>query len=341
MQILILGGTVFLGRQVAEAALARGHAVTLFHRGRHNPELFPGVEKLHGERDGGLAPLEGRRWDVAIDTCGYVPRVVRASATLLSGSIDRYLFVSSISVYADLGPAGIREDAALGTIPDPTIEEITGETYGPLKALCEGAAEEAMPGRVLIVRPGLIVGPHDPTDRFTYWVERCARTDGREILAPGRPERPIQVIDARDLAGWMVRMAEEGGAGIYHATGPDRTLTLGELLGTACAVAGTHPRLVWVDEAFLAEKQVAPWTELPVWVPEADPATAGLFAADCSRAIAAGLAFRPIEETVRDTLAWCATLPAERETHAGLAPGKERELLDAWRERGAGAGGAS
>ena len=189
MNLLILGGTVFLGRHLVEAALARGHAVTLFNRGQHNPDLFPEVERLRGDRDGDLQALEGRRWDAVVDTCGYVPRVVRASAEMLAPNVDHYTFISSISVYADTSKPGIDEQAPVGTLDDPTTEEVTGESYGPLKALCEQAAEAAMPGRVLNIRPGLIVGPHDPTDRFTYWVRRVA--EGGEVLAPGNPHAPV------------------------------------------------------------------------------------------------------------------------------------------------------
>ncbi len=206
MKLLVLGGTVFLGRHLVEAATARGHSVTLFNRGQHNPELYPEVEKLRGDRDSDLSALQGRRWDAVIDTCGYLPRAVRASAELLADAVDHYTFISSISVYADFHTPAMDESAPVGTLADETVEEVTGETYGPLKALCEQAAERALPGRVLNIRPGLIVGPHDPTDRFTYWPVRVAR--GGEVLAPGRPHVPVQVIDGRDLAEWTVRMVE-------------------------------------------------------------------------------------------------------------------------------------
>ena len=198
MKLLILGGTVFLGRHLVEAAQARGHQLTLFNRGQHNPELFAGVEKLRGDRSGDLSALRGRRWDAVIDTCGYIPRIVRASAELLADAVDHYTFVSSLSVYADTSRPGIDESAPVGQLADETVEDITGETYGPLKALCEQAAGRALPGRVLTVRPGLIVGPHDPTDRFTYWPVRVAR--GGALLAPGRPERRVAFVDVRDLA---------------------------------------------------------------------------------------------------------------------------------------------
>jgi 2'-hydroxyisoflavone reductase len=329
MKLLILGGTVFLGRHLVEAALARGHEVTLFNRGRTNPDLFPQVEQLRGDRDGDLAALRGRRWDAAIDTSGYVPRIVRASAALLAGAVERYTFISTISVYADFRSRGRGEDAPLGTLDDPTAEEVTGPAYGPLKALCERAAEEAMPGRVLVIRPGLLVGPHDPTDRFTYWPARVAR--GGDVLAPGRPDRPVQIIDVRDLAEWNIRMVEAGGTGVYNATGPADVLTMGRLLDTCRAVSG-DTRIVWVDEAFLLDRGVTPWTELPLWVPDTED-HAGFASVSVERAKAAGLTFRPLAETVRDTLAWDALRPANADRRAGLRPEREADLLAAWRGR--------
>lgn len=331
MRILILGGTVFLGRALVDAATARGHEVTIFTRGKHNPELYPGLERLRGDRDGGLAPLEGRVWDVVIDTSGYLPRVVRASASLLAASVERYIFISSISVYPDLTIEGIDESAAVATIGDPSVEEITGETYGPLKALCEAAVEAALPGRALLIRPGLIVGPFDPSDRFTYWVERADL--GGEVLAPGRADRAVQVIDVRDLGEWTIRMAEARASGIYNATGPDRRLALGEILEVSKAISRSDARFTWVDEAFLGEEKVTAWTEIPVWVPD-EPDSVGLFTVDCRKAFADGLGFRPLEETVRDTLAWCRSLPADRPRRAGLAAAREAELLAAWRAKG-------
>jgi 2'-hydroxyisoflavone reductase len=331
MKLLILGGTVFLGRHLVEAALARGHAVTLFNRGQHNADLYPEVEKLRGDRDGDLAALHGRAWDAAIDTCGYVPRVVRASAELLADAVSHYTFISSISVYAGFKELGIDESAPVGVLADQAVEEVTGESYGPLKALCEQAAEQAMPGRVLNIRPGLIVGPHDPTDRFTYWPVRVAR--GGEVLAPGRPERHVQVVDVRDLAEWTVRMVEARQTGVYNATGPEYSLTMGQLLDVCRAVSGSDARFSWVGEDFLAEKEVGPWMEVPLWIPESDPDAAGFSDVDCGKAIAAGLSFRDLAETVRATLAWDATRPRDVERRAGLKAEREAELLRAWHER--------
>jgi 2'-hydroxyisoflavone reductase len=324
MDLLILGGTRFLGRCLVEAALGDDHTVTLFNRGLSDPDLFPEVETIKGDRDGDLSALRGRRWDAVIDTCGYVPRVVRASAGLLAGAVDHYTFVSSISVYPDnMGP-GADEGAPVEELEDPTVEEITGETYGGLKALCERAAEAEMPGRVLNVRPGLISGPHDPTDRFTYWPRRVAA--GGEVLAPDRPELRVQFIDVRDLAGWMVKMSAEQRTGTYNATGPAYELRMGKLL-EECEAVGGDAKIVWVSEEFLEENGVEPFTELPLWVPRE---YAGMLAVDCGKAIAAGLTFRPVSETIRDVLEWDSNR-AEPELAAGLKPDRERELLSAWR----------
>ncbi len=328
MDLLIIGGTVFLGRSLVEAAQARGHTITLFNRGQHSPELFPDVEKLRGDRDGDLSALHGRRWDAVIDTCGYVPRIVRASAEALADAVEHYTFVSSISVYASFGTIGIDEQEPVGTLADTTVEQIDGETYGPLKALCEQAAEQAMPGRVLTVRPGLIVGPHDPTDRFTYWPQRVAQ--GGAVLAPNRPEHGTQIIDVRDLAEWMIQMVEARHTGIYNATGPEYRLTMGQLLDTCRDVSGSDARVSWVSERFLLDAGVQPWSELPLWVPAEDPSNAGFDAIDCGKAIGAGLRFRPLADTIRDTLAWVSTRPADHVWRAGITREREAELLAAW-----------
>ena len=338
MNLLILGGTIFLGRYLVEAALARGHQVTLFNRGQHSPELYPGVEKLRGDRDGGLAALRGRRWDAVVDTSGYLPRVVRASAELLADAVGHYTFISSISVYPHFRVMGQDESAPVGTLDDPTVEEVTGESYGPLKALCEQAAEQALPGRTLIVRPGLIVGPHDYSDRFTYWVRRVAQ--GGELLAPSHPGWRTQIIDVRDLAEWTLRMVERQQAGVYNATGPDYVLTFGDILDTCRMVSDSDARFTWVSEEFLVENGVTPWVELPLWIPQSDPDMLGFSDISCAKAIAAGLVFRDLAATVRDTLGWDATRadttepPARAlQPRAGLAPEREVELLRAWHNR--------
>ncbi|MBV9279378.1 MAG: epimerase [Chloroflexi bacterium] len=334
MKLLILGGTVFLGRHLVDAALARGHEVTLFNRGEHNPELFPAVEKLRGNRDGDLASLQGRRWDAVVDTCGYVPRVVGLSARLLAPAVDHYTFISTLSVYSDTSRPGIDETGPLGRLEDETVEEVTGETYGPLKVLCERAAEEAMPGRTLAVRPGLIVGPFDPTDRFTYWPHRVAQ--GGEVLAPDGPEYRIQIIDARDLAEWTIHMVEARGTGVYNAVGPSyglgEPLTLGRLLDACNAAGGGDAAITWVAGPFLIERGVTPWMDLPVWFGDDDDRR-GFASFDCGKAVAAGLTFRPLAETVRATLDWDATRPPDHTWRAGLSREREAELLRAWHER--------
>lgn len=332
MKLLILGGTVFVGRHLVEVAVARGHEVTLFNRGQHNPELFeadayPAVEKLRGNRDGDLDALRGGQWDAVIDTCGYVPRIVRMSAELLADQVQQYVFISSISAYADFSQAGIDEASPVGRIDDQTTEEVTGETYGPLKVLCEEAAEAAMPGRVLTIRPGLIVGPNDPTDRFTYWPVRVAR--GGEILAPGNPQQQIQVIDVRDLAAWIIQLVEAGQNGIFNATGPATPLAIDTFLTECRTVTGSQGDFTWVSEAFLEEQAVGAFVELPLWVPTDQ---AGIEQVNCQKAIDAGLTFRPMAETIRDTLAWHKTRPAEYTLRAGLSPEREAELLDKWHQ---------
>ena len=325
MQLLIIGGTRFLGRALVDEARAAGHTVTLFNRGRSNPELYPDVEQIHGDRDGGLEALAGRRWDAVIDTCGYVPRVVGAAAGFLAGAVEHYTFISSLSVYADPLPSGADEAAPLATITDETVEEITGETYGALKALCERAATEGMGGRALLVRSGLIVGPHDGSDRFNYWPARVAR--GGEVLAPESPDYGTQFIDVRDLAQWTLRATEHRLTGPYNVTGPERPLPLGRLLDAARDISSSDARFTWVDEPFLIAQGVAPFIEMPLWVP-AEAEGFNNFAID--RALAAGLTFRPVEETIRDTLAWLATRPADHEWRAGLSAEREAELLRLW-----------
>ncbi len=311
MKLLVLGGTLFLGRAVVDAALAAGHDVTLFHRGLTNPGLFPELRHVHGDRDGGLAALAGGAWDAVVDTTGFVPRVVRASAAALRGRARTYLFVSSVSAYAEPLAPGADEGAPLAALADPDTEALTGETYGGLKATCERAAAEAFGDGTIVVRPGLIVGPHDPTDRFGYWPRRVAA--GGEVLAPGRPEAPAQVIDVRDLGAWLVRLVERGGAGVYNALGPARPLAFGALLDACRAVSGSDARFTWVEEGFLLGRGVTPWVDLPLWVPRSEES---LHELSVARAPAAGLELRPIEATIRDTLAF------ERESPPDIRPRK-------------------
>ena len=332
MDILMIGGKRFLGRWLVEAAMARGHRLTLFNRGKSNPELFPQVEQITGERDSdeGLSLLAGRRWDAVIDTCGYAPRIVRRSAQSLAQSVERYVFISSISVYADVS-VPVNEASPVGKLADETVEEISGETYGPLKALCEQAAEAAFPGRALNIRPGLIVGPHDTSDRFTYWPVRVSR--GGETLAPEPPERMLQFIDVRDLAEWTVRLIEAKASGFYNADGLPGQVSFAALLAACQAAAKSDARFTWVSEAFLREQKVGEWIELPLWIDQADPANAAFYAADVSKAVAAGLSFRPLAETVQDTLTWAQTRPADTAWRAGMAAEREQELLSLWKNK--------
>jgi 2'-hydroxyisoflavone reductase len=329
MDILILGGTRFLGPHTVNAALANGHKVTLFNRGKTNPHLFPELEKLKGDRDGDLTALEGRRWDAVIDTSGFVPRLVGDSTKLLAEHCDLYVFVSSISVYKDFLKNGIDESYPVGTLDDPDVEEVNGETYGPLKAACEAIAEKIMPGRVAIVRPGLIVGPDDNTDRFTYWPVRLDR--GGEVLVPQPKSAPVQVIDARDLGAFMIRLIEDGHAGIFNATGPDYLMTMEELVHGCKLVAGKAAEFTWVDPTWLAEQEVGAWMELPLWLPGTE--FAGLATVDVRQAVAHGLKFRPPAETISDTLAWANTRPEDYRWRAGLAADKEAKVLKAWKAR--------
>ncbi|GAB4581007.1 MAG: SDR family oxidoreductase [Anaerolineales bacterium] len=328
MKILLLGGPKFLGRALIESALARGHEVTTFNRGTTNPNLFPEIEKLHGDRTTNLDALRGRTWDVVLDTCGYIPRHVRASAELLSDAAEHYTFISSLSVYASTAQPGLDESAPVGKLEDETVEEVTGETYGPLKALCEQAVEATFPGRAHHVRAGLIVGPYDPSDRFTYWPVRVAR--GGEILVPGRPGWLTQQVDVRDLSAWIIGMAEGRKTGVYNATGPAQPLTFGEMLDVCREVSGSDAHFTWVTEQFLADEKVAAWIEMPLWIPESEPDFAGFSAISCAKAISDGLTFRPLHETVRDTLAWATTRPADYTWRAGLKPEREGDLLAKW-----------
>lgn len=326
MKILMIGGRVFLGRAIVEAALARGHEVTLFNRGKSNPELYTDLEQIHGDRDGGLDVLTGRRWDAVIDTCGYIPRHVRDSATFLADKVDHYIFISTISVYSDNNIVNMDESGPLGTLEDETVEQVTGESYGPLKVLCEKAATEAMRGRALHVRAGLIVGPHDRSDRFTYWPVRIAR--GGDILAPGNPQDPTQFIDVRDLGLWTVRATEDRLTGPYNATGPDYPLTMGQLLESCRQVINPNAAFTWVDDAFLEKNEVGAFVEMPMWIPQAD--NAGFSTINCQKALAKGMTFRPLEETIRDTLEWANTR-INYDWPRTLKREREAELLAAWR----------
>jgi 2'-hydroxyisoflavone reductase len=324
MRLLVLGGTKFLGRAVVGCALARGHEVTLFNRGRTHPDLFPEAEKLRGDREGELDVLRGREWDAVIDPSGYLPGVVRSAAKVLAGAVGHYVFVSSISVYADRSGT-LREDGPLARLdPEHGVDQLREDyaNYGPLKALCEQAVAELFATRHAIVRPGLIVGPHDPTGRFTYWPHRIAR--GGDVVAPAPPERTVQFIDARDLGAWMVDLCEQRRTGTFNATRPG--VPWAEMLDTCQRVVGGEARIVWLPDAFLRQHEVGEWMELPLWL--ADRQWRGMHEADVSRAVAAGLTFSPLEETVRGAFEW-----AKPTADAGLTPEREAGVLQAWRLR--------
>lgn len=338
MRLLVLGGTLFLGRHVVEGALERGHHVTTFSRGQTNPELFPAVEKLIGDRDGDLSALDGREWDAVIDPSGYVPRVVRQSVELLSGRVGHYTFVSSISAYCDFERVGIDETTPTPPLPDDHGEEVD-RYYGELKAACERVVDDVFPGRATIVRAGLIVGRYDWTNRFGWWVRRVAA--GGDVLVPDARPWPVQIVDGRDLAAWMLEMAERGGAGTFNAVGPAQPLDMDAVLETAREASGSDARFIRVDEGFLLAEGVEPHADLPLWLAlPANPQYAGFDRVDGSRAVAEGLRFRPLEDTVSATLEW----EHEREgplakdwgpsaLARGLDPVREGELLAAWRAR--------
>jgi 2'-hydroxyisoflavone reductase len=333
LRILVLGGTRFIGRQLVDQARARGHALTLFNRGRSDPGVIPGVEQLRGDRAGDLAALRGRDWDAVVDTSGYVLRDVRTSAELLAGHVARYLFISSISVYASFARPN-DEDSPLATTSDPAAAKVTNENYGALKALCEGAVEAALPGRATIVRPGYVVGPEDYTDRFTYWPVRVAR--GGEMLAPGTPADPVQFVDVRDLAAFCLRCLERDVSGVFNAVHAPGFATMGSLLDASRRVTGSDAAPTWVPAEFLVRRKAL--DDLPIWSPPVGE-TAGDHLTRNDRAVRAGLATTPLEATIRDTLAWHRGRPAaeQEKLDAGLTPEAERELLAAWRaERRAG-----
>jgi 2'-hydroxyisoflavone reductase len=328
MKLLIIGGTRFVGRHLVEAALERGHQITLFNRGKSNPDIYPQVERIVGDRETDLDKLAGQSWDAVIDTCGYYPRIVDLSAQALKDSVGQYVFISTVSVYADFDAVDIDEDYQLGTIEDGRVEEINAETYGPLKVLCEKAVQEIYAERALIVRPGLIVGPYDPTDRFTYWPLRVAR--GGDVLAPIGTGEPTQFIHARDLADFTIKLIEEKATNIYNVVGPAKPCPLGELLETCKKVSSSDAKFIWVPQEFITENEIVPWMEFTLWIPEAEGG--GLSQVSNERAKAAGLDFRSTEQIVREILAWAQTRPADHEMRAGLTAEKEEKLLSKWQK---------
>ena len=338
MKLLIIGGTRFLGRYLVTSARERGHEITLFNRGTHPSDTD--VETIQGDRHTDIAKLRGRRWDAVIDTYGMLPSAVRSAAEVLSDSVDRYIFISSQNSYADVSTPGVTETAPVATLTSDQLDEAYaidrsgepsyGKLYGGLKALCEQAAEEVMPNRVLNIRPGLIVGPHDYTDRFTYWVVRVARGD--EVLAPGRPDRFVQFIDVRDLADWTVSMVERKEAGVYYANSVPKTFTMKNVLDECRAVSQSDASFTWASEEFLLQNEVVAWSEMPLWLPEeAAPHLKGFMFVSNDKAVRAGLNFRSLTDTIGATLTWYQT--DRRKLKAGLDPDKEAALLRKLRQK--------
>ena len=340
LRILILGGTGFIGPHQVNYAVERGHTVTLFNRGRTNADLFPKVEKVIGDRDkpDGYDALKGRTFDVVIDNPAQMPKWVRDAGAALKDSVGRYMFVSTLSVFRNRATPGMKEDGPLfdpappDAVPASARAAYPGaptSTYGPLKVACENEARAAFGDRAIIVRPGLIVGPGDLTDRFSYWPVRVEK--GGEMLAPGTPEDPVAFIDARDFTEWMIRLAEAKASGTFNAVGPTGGTTVAGMLYGCKAVTTSDTRFTWVDADFLLERKLRPYADLPVWMPPRGD-SAGWALMDCSKAIAAGLTFRPIADTARATLQYYHAQPADRQAtlRAGLTPDKERETLAAW-----------
>ncbi|MCE9560145.1 MAG: hypothetical protein K8R88_14500 [Armatimonadetes bacterium] len=318
MNILIIGGTIFVGRHIAEAALRRGHNLTILHRGQRGADLFPGVERILCDRDGGLDALGDRTWDAVIDTCAYVPRVIAQSVSVLQGKANRYLFISTISVYTEENMV-CTEDSEVRSLEDETVEEITGDTYGGLKVLCEKVLNESWGTKATIVRPGLIIGPWDSTDRFTYWIAKglC----GRKFIAPGPKGHPAQGVDGRDLADFCITLLENNTPGTFNAVGVATPLS--DMIDLSCSLAGVGSEPVWVDGDRLKELGVEPWKDLPFWIGK--PSNFDNVPADGSRA--AGLVNRPVADTIRDTIAWFKDGRPEGPLKVGMDDAREAEIL--------------
>lgn len=342
MKILIIGGTKFLGRHLIKAAQDRNYEITLFNRGKFSNENFENVEQIHGDRNFDLEKLANRTWDAVIDTCGYLPQSVKSSAEFLKNSVGQYVFISSISAYADFSQPNFAENTPLAKLTpeqEKRLAEIDlkgdltayvlGEMYGALKVLCEEEAKRAMPNKTLIIRPGLIVGEYDWTDRFSYWVMRVAK--GGEVLAPGNPNRFIQFIDAQDLAQWTIKMIEDKEVGVFNATGKPFELTFVNFLDEIKSATKSNAQFIWMSEEFLSEENVAAWSELPLYLPESDGDSKGFLSANVDKAIAKGLTFQPLHETIQKTFNWRSSINSELK--AGLSVERERELLQKWHTR--------
>ncbi|MBX9952895.1 MAG: NAD-dependent epimerase/dehydratase family protein [Candidatus Obscuribacterales bacterium] len=321
MKVLILGGTIFLGRHIVTAALHAGHEVTTFNRGSKSLEEQNRVEKLIADRRDDLSVLTGKKWDAVIDTCGYEPQEVEKSAAALKNSVDNYTFISSISVYKGFPVKGMDETARVKSIEDGDEAE-----YGSLKVGCEREVEKAFGDKALIIRPGLIVGPYDPTDRFTYWPTRVSK--GGRVAAPGDPEKNIQFIDVRDLANWTVKLVETRSKGVFNATGPKEPLTMHQFLNECNAAVGNIAQFVWLRDEQILAAGVAPWIDMPLWIPESDEEHRYFQHMDCTKAQKTGLTYSPLAATIRDTLKWDMKRDREKERKAGLKPEKEKVLLD-------------
>ena len=333
-KLLILGGTRFLGPALVDAAKAKGWTITLFNRGKSDPTIFPELEQIRGDRNtDDVKKLAGRRWDAVVDTSGFFPRQIRSVAAVLGGNVGQYVFISSISVYRLPMKAGLDESAAVATLPPGTdvdrIDSISEGNYGPLKYLCEVEAEKGWPKRALAIRPGYLVGARDSSDRFTYWPVRVEK--GGEVLAPGRPADPIQFIDVRDLGDWIVRMVDSGTNGTFHATGPKERLGMGRFLEAVKKATGSNATFTWVDEKTMADLKLnAEGGDFPIWASPTGE-EAGVSDVSAARALKAGLTFRPLESTVKETLSWWKSLPEKRraELRAGISPEREAAALAA------------
>ena len=343
MKILVIGGTKFLGRHLINAALRKNHEVTLFNRGKkYSDEQIENVGQIHGDRNTDLEKLSGRKWDAVIDTCGYLPQTVKASAEFLQDKVGQYVFISSGSVYADVSKPNYDENTQTAKLTEEQKKEvekidprgeltgaILGEYYGALKVLCEEAAESAMPGRVLNVRAGMIVGAFDPTDRFGYWVMRVS--EGGKILAPGTPGNFIQLIDVRDLSEWIIGVIENGENGIYNVTGKPFELTFGKMVEEIKTETKSDAEFFWASEEFLKQEKVAPWNEMPFYLSESDDEIKNFLTMNVDKALEKKLKSRPLSDTIRETFAWRKT--QNHELKAGISAEREKELLQKWREK--------
>ncbi|MCH8908298.1 MAG: epimerase [Candidatus Heimdallarchaeota archaeon] len=325
MDILIIGGTKFLGRALVRVALDNNHNLTLFNRGKTNPDVFPEVEIIKGDRDGGLENIGDRTWDVVIDTCGYVPRIVKSSVEYLNGKVGRYVFISSISVYTESSEIDRKEDAEVIHLEDKTTEDIMGgpDNYGGLKYLCEQEVSNGFE-KSLIIRPGLIVGPYDPTHRFTYWAVRIRK--GGKILIPNDVSYPIQIIDVRDLAEFTIKLSEDKVTGVFNVTGPKPDITVGHIYQTSKSFSDNDPEFVKAGDSWLLDNKVTPWSEMPLWIPDASGRA--LMQVNIDSAIENGLTFRSLETIIRDTLDWYDDVDGKNQKwNEGLDSSKEERLL--------------